>query len=322
MNIHTALGSGHSTPPDRLDPVSAILRTGPFSEALRAAIATRGLSLERLQQRLAARGARVGVATLSCWQSGTRRPERPASLRAVSALEEELALPAGSLLVLLGPPRPRGPGAGLPQGSRGYRHLMPVSTQLEAILANLGTTADAKLHIAAQHESVWINATHSSSRRETFQVLRAHQDGVDRYIAIAWADPGADVTRLHINPLENCRLGRTRRDPTANLLVAELLFDLILRTGQTHLIRYEVIDDASVESREYERGFRFPAGQYALQVRFDAAALPVACFRYTRRDVTSGPTDESELTLTGHHSVHVSVAPVLPGAVGIRWEWG
>jgi hypothetical protein len=304
VNIHTAL------------------RSGSFAEALRAAIAERGLSLDRLQQRLAARGARVGVATLSCWQSGTRRPERPTSLRAVSVLEEVLELPSGSLLVLLGPPRPRGPGVGLPQGSRGYRHLMAASSQLSVMLAELGTTADEKLHIAAQHESVWIGPDRAAHRRETFQVLRAHQDGVDRYIAIAIGDPGVDVAKMEIRALENCRVGRVRRDPAAGLVVSELLFDLILRTGQTHLIRYEVVDRSGAECVEYERGFRFPAGQYALQVRFDAAALPVACFRYARRDVAAGPAEETELTLTGHHSVHVSLAPVPPGVAGIRWEWG
>jgi hypothetical protein len=96
----------------------------------------------------------------------------------------------------------------------------------------------------------------------------------------------------------------------------------VLRPGQTHLVRYEILDGSGVESTEYERGFRFPAGQYALQVRFDAACLPVACFRYARRDVGVGGAEEVELTLTGHHSVHVSVGPVVPGVVGIRWEWG
>ena len=323
VKLHTARETAvPALLPERLVSVQAALRTGPFAEALRAAIAARGLSLERLQRRLAARGTRVGVATLSCWQSGTRRPERPASLRAVAVLEEILELPAGSLLVLLGPPRPRGPGVGLPHGSRGYRHLMTVSANLQALLADLGTTADDMLHIAAQHESVWIDRHRSAYRRETFQVLRAHQDGVDRYIAIAWADPGADIGLVEIRALENCRTGRIRRDAAAGLLVTELLFDLILRTGQTHPVRYEVVDRAGVECREYERGFRFPAGQYVLQVRFDPEALPIGCFSYQRRDVAAGEPDVSELTLTGHHCVHVNVAPVPPGVVGIRWDWG
>ena len=105
MNVHT--GTARSAASN----LPAVLRTGPFEEALRAAIAARGLSLERLRSRLAERGLHVGVATLSCWQNGHRRPERPESLRAVSALEEILGLPPEALVVLLGPRRPRGPGS-------------------------------------------------------------------------------------------------------------------------------------------------------------------------------------------------------------------
>lgn len=300
MNLHT-------------DPAAAP-RTGPFADALRAAIAARGLSLDRLQRRLAERGLRVGIATLSCWQNGRRRPERPASLRAVSVLEDILGLPTGSLLALLGPPRPRGHGAGLPAGGREYRHLLPGGAAVADLLASLGTAADGKLHIAAQYEQAWIDAAGSSPRRETFQILRARQDGVDRSLAIVDADPGADIARVDLEALENCRVGRVRRDPDAGLLVAELLFDLTLRTNQTHLVRYAVVDRAAVECREYRRGFRFPAGQYALQVRFDPAKLPVACFAF------QGPV-EHELPMTGHHAVHINVAPVPPGVVGIRWDW-
>jgi hypothetical protein len=303
VNIHT--GSP--------DPTTA-LRTGPFADALRAAITARGLSLDSLQRHLADRGVRVGTATLSCWQNGRRRPERPASLRAVSVLEEILGLPAGSLVVLLGPPRPRGHGVGLPAGSREYRHILPTWAALTDLLASLGTVADSKLHIAAQHEQVWIDAEGCCPRRETFQILRAHQDGVDRYVAIVDADPGADIDRVELEALENCRVGRIRRDPEAGLLVAELLFDLTLRIHQTHLIRYAVVDRSAVESHEFHRGFRFPAGQYALQVRFDQRKLPVACFAY------QGPA-EQELPMTGHHAVHINVAPVPPGVVGIRWDW-
>ncbi|MFL6116627.1 MAG: hypothetical protein ACJ786_35515 [Catenulispora sp.] len=295
------------------DPAAA-LRTGPFADALRAAIATRGLSLEQLQRRLADRGVRIGTATLSCWQNGRRRPERPASLRAVSVLEDILGLPPGALLVPLGPPGPRGPGAGRPARPREYRHILPGWAALTDLLASLGTTADAKLHVAAQYEQVWVDAAGSSPRRETFQILRAHQDGADRHVAIVVADPGADIARVDLEALENCRVGRVRRDPDAGLLIAELLFDLTLRTDQTHLLRYAVVDRAAVECREYHRGFRFPAGQYALQVRFDPAKLPVACFAF------QGPV-EQELPMTGHHAVHINVAPVPPGVVGIRWDW-
>ncbi|GAA1020847.1 hypothetical protein Aple_076620 [Acrocarpospora pleiomorpha] len=88
--------------------LAVLLRTGPFERALRAAIAARGLSLERLHVRLAERGAQVSLASLSNWQRGRSRPERSSSLVAVGELEVILGLPAHSLVTLLGPRRPRG----------------------------------------------------------------------------------------------------------------------------------------------------------------------------------------------------------------------
>ncbi|MBK1785457.1 transcriptional regulator [Prauserella cavernicola] len=81
--------------------VESLLATGPFAAALRAAIRARGLGLERIQYRLRRRGVPVSLATLSHWQSGRCRPERPGSLAALKYLEEVLEVPQGSLLRLL-----------------------------------------------------------------------------------------------------------------------------------------------------------------------------------------------------------------------------
>ena len=85
-----------------------LLEVGPFAEALRAAIRARGLGLERIRYRLRGRGTSLSLATLSHWQSGRCRPERPESLQALEYLEEILRVPEGSLRRLLGPPRSRG----------------------------------------------------------------------------------------------------------------------------------------------------------------------------------------------------------------------
>jgi hypothetical protein len=84
-----------------------VLAAGPFSVALRAAIRARGLGLDRIRYRLRGRGTAVSLATLSHWQSGRCRPERPESLEALRNLEDILNVPDGSLTRLLGPPRQR-----------------------------------------------------------------------------------------------------------------------------------------------------------------------------------------------------------------------
>ncbi|WP_410648581.1 transcriptional regulator [Amycolatopsis sp. cmx-4-54] len=95
-----------------------LLDTGPFADALRAAIRARGLGLDRIRYRLRGRGCSVSLATLSHWQSGRCRPERPESLLVLKNLEEVLGVPPGSLSRLLGPPRGRAarctvPGEGI-----------------------------------------------------------------------------------------------------------------------------------------------------------------------------------------------------------------
>jgi hypothetical protein len=84
-----------------------LLAEGPFGVALRAAIRARGLGLDRIRYRLRGRGTAVSLATLSHWQSGRCRPERPESLQALRNLEDILNVPDGSLSRLLGPPRAR-----------------------------------------------------------------------------------------------------------------------------------------------------------------------------------------------------------------------
>src|SRR5690349_4204398 len=81
--------------------LGVLIHTGPFHAALRSAIRERGLTLQRLQARLASRGIRLALSSLSDWQHGHRRPGSESSLRAVEALEEILGVPAHTLLRLL-----------------------------------------------------------------------------------------------------------------------------------------------------------------------------------------------------------------------------
>ncbi|MEW2459207.1 helix-turn-helix domain-containing protein [Microbacterium sp. K41] len=87
-----------------------------FAETLREAIAARGTSLAQLSDRLRRHGNPVSIATLSCWQNGTRQPEGVCSLAAVEELETLLLLDSGTLQRRIGhsrragrPPKPRAP---------------------------------------------------------------------------------------------------------------------------------------------------------------------------------------------------------------------
>ncbi len=306
--------------------LQAALRDGPFHVALRTAVEARGLTLDRLRHRLRERGLRIGTTSLSYWQQGLRRPERPESLRAVRALEQILALPPRSLTDLLGPPRPRGRGGGrgmgAPPGAVGYATILDAAPDLSALLRELDWVADdRRLHIAAMYETVRIGADRSIIRRETLQVLRAHEDSADRHITIYQCDPGCDVERIRIRALEDCRLGRVRCHGPSRLVAAELLFDRELRAGDTQVIRYDLVDSNGIESTRYERGFRFPAGQYTLRVCFAPLTLPVRIHGYTRRGPAADEHERRELTLNAYRSVHQMAESLRPGLVGIRWDW-
>ncbi|MFK0169939.1 hypothetical protein ACIQU5_14125 [Streptomyces sp. NPDC090306] len=314
--------------------LDAALRFGPFHVALRAAIAARGLPLQRVQHHLSRHGVKVGVTSLSYWQQGARRPQRPESLRAVRALEDILRLPEESLLRLLvdgdtetvgGPDvpavapvcdyhPPAEPLAG--PGSR-----PPVDDFPEDLPAGPGTPSDSGLHVLGLHERIRIGARRELAGYEAQLIVRARADGVDRFVAAHRGDAGCAPHRMTAHALENCRTGRVRWHQGTGLFVAELLFDTTLRAGDTFLFRYGVEDGTAGESRQYVRDVDFADGQYSLQVRFDAGNLPARCHRVAQR-AASARGDGEELVLSGrHHAVHVVEPRVRTGRLGIGWDW-
>ncbi|GAA4816908.1 hypothetical protein [Streptomyces ziwulingensis] len=299
--------------------LDSALRGGPFHVALRAAIAARGLPLQRVQHHLTRHGVKVGVTSLSYWQQGARRPQRPESLRAVRALEEILQLPQESLLRLL---TEAGGHLSDRAAGRSRRGCGAAPGVVERLLAELEHPRDAGVHVLGLHERVRIGPRRELAGREAHHIVRAHRDGVDRFAAVHQGDPGCAPERMTVHALENCRAGRVRRHPESGVLVAELLFDTRLAAGDTHLFRYAVEDGTAGVSHEYVRGFDAAAGQYALEVRFDAAALPAGCHRYTRPSFAAPREGRQELSLSRrHHSVHVVEPRVRTGIVGIGWDW-
>ncbi|WP_309062755.1 hypothetical protein [Streptomyces sp.] len=300
--------------------LDSALRGGPFHVALRAAIAARGLPLQRVQHHLSRHGVKVGVTSLSYWQQGARRPQRPESLRAVRALEEILQLPEESLIRLLAETDER--SADRRSAVRSYRALIETSGVLERLLAELGAPREGGLHTLGHHERVRIGARRELAERESHHIVRARRDGVDRFVAVHHGDPGSAPDRMAVHALENCRVGRVRRHHDTGVLAAELLFDTRLLAGDTFLFRYAVEDGTAGVSREYVHGTDTPGGQYALQVCFDAGALPVRCHRFAQHSAAAPRGGCQELALSGRHrSVHLVEPRMRSGYVGIAWDW-
>ncbi|MCX4968660.1 hypothetical protein OHA98_28660 [Streptomyces sp. NBC_00654] len=300
--------------------LAQVLHTGPFHLALRTALSVRGLPLQRVQHHLAHRGIKVGVTSLSYWQQGARRPRRAESLRAVQALEDVLSLPGNSLLRLL--ETGDSPADGERPAARSYRSLLEASGAVERLLAAMESPVDGGLHTVGHQERVRIGAGRELAGRDSQHVVRAHRDGVDRYLAVHRGDPGCEPSRITVRARENCRTGRVRWDRESGVLVAELLFDTRLRAGETYLFGYGFDDGTGGPSGEYVRGFTFGGGQYVLQIRFDEAALPVRCRRFVQASAGAARGARTDLTLTGRHrTVHLVEQGVRPGLVGIDWDW-
>jgi len=295
------------------------LRRGPFHVALRAAIKARGLPLQRLQHRLDAAGLHVGVGTLSYWQSGQRRPERADSLRAVTVLEEILDLPPQSLLVLLGPRRPRGQAAGLPRGAKRYADIVQTAEPLQRLLETLGPH-DGRLHLLSAHDIVTVTPQGGIGTVETVQVVEAHQPA-DRHVAIYRGEPGCDTALLNLRAIDGCRVGRVRRDQEYALLVAELVFDFQLQVGDSHIIRYELVDENFSSGEEYHRSVRFPTQHVVVQVRFPEERLPALVWRFVRPQEGGPDRFRAEVPLGPYRSAHMAAAKVEPGLIGVAWEW-
>jgi hypothetical protein len=293
-----------------------------FATQLRAAIATSGLSLDRLQARLRARGVVVSVTALSYWQSGKRQPERQSSLSAVRTLEEILDVPAGALLGLLSPPRPRG-GAG--KRHAGGEPMSFPREVLQPLLDKVGAPHALErqhpLKLVGLHDLCEIAADGGQRSVTARAVFQAGTDGQDRWLLVyTQDDPAAGPPELHA--VRNCRIGRAEVDEAHGLIVAELIFDQPIDRGETHLIEYTLTNNGPPypECRNtHYREFRRPVREYLLEVRFAHGMAPGRCWQYSREG-NDGTLARRPLKLDGADGVHAVALDFGPGVFGIDWD--
>ena len=311
------------------------LDSGPFSHALQLAISHSGLALSRLEYHLEQRGFHVGRSTLSYWQQGRRRPERPESLEALTALEGILGLPGGSLRSLLGPRKPRGRWISHQTGTVGWADMWGPSEDIKKLVITDSRKNAEKLRDISILERVVIGPDQRMKQLHIQTVTQAFEVGADRSVLVYNADPDMDVSLMKLTDLQNCRIGRTRILLDANFAAYELLFDHALVEKETYLYSYAIdlgeadLPAAELDRRgvtrivatEGQRGFRRPVHFYLLEVRFDAAALPVRCFYFRAARVGDPHRELGELTLNAHHAAHVALQNVQPGVHGLFWEW-
>ncbi|MFD9888002.1 helix-turn-helix domain-containing protein [Amycolatopsis sp. NPDC059027] len=306
----------------RREELGGLLEQGPFNVALRAAIVARGLSLDRIQDRLARKGVQVSLATLSYWQSGQRRPERPTSLRALEHLENVLEVPPNSLRNLLGPPSPRGRrGGSLP----GLADLWPAKPEVAGLLGDVPTTPDRSLRRLTLHDRVLVGPDGRERAVRCTQVMRADCGGPDRALLVYDWDGSAGEEPV-VTGLRNCTLGKVVTSEVSSLFAAELLFERPLTKGEHVLIEFEVhnprrehAEPATTEA--YFRRFRRSVREYLLEVCFDPAAVPRRCQHFTSPPGDTSAETAQLLKLGLSDSVLALGRDVGPGHFGIRWYY-
>lgn len=296
---------------------------GRFADALRAAIRASGLSLDRLQARLRARGTPVSIATLSYWQSGKRQPERSDSLRALGELETILELPAGTLLGLLPPPRPRGKQVVVretpPAEADRFRHA-----QLRPLLQRLGLPEaleqDQHLTLVGLHDRCELAEDGGQRSVATRAVFEPVIDGPDRWLLVYTSDESP--TPPTVRAIRNCRVGRCETDRQLGILVAELLFDHPLVRGETYLIEYELRYSGppypAVEKTHW-REFRRAIREYLVEVQFPDTHRPFRCHQFAKPAGHQHPRVR-DLKVDTTNCAHAVAIDFGPGVFGIEWK--
>ncbi|CAM01347.1 hypothetical protein A8924_2440 [Saccharopolyspora erythraea NRRL 2338] len=311
---------------DRESSISAelaeLLRTGPFEAALRTAIRSSRLSLERIQHRLRARGTPVSITALSYWQSGRRRPERPDSLLALQQLESVLGVPEGALSALLGPPRPRGRTRQASSDAPPLSAFWADNESAVELLTRIDTSHDSKLTRLSHHDVVHVDDQGELRKIRTRKLIRAECNGADRWI-IMFDGASSSETPPIIRPIRSCRLGQVLTDHARDMVVAELLFDRALARGETILIEYEIIEPPTglnEDDHSFCRVFRLPVRQYVIELQFDPAHPPRKCESYVGDSSGQEVEQPKSLAVDRYGRTHAVALDFGMGVFGVRWD--
>ncbi|MFC5287036.1 hypothetical protein ACFPM7_08230 [Actinokineospora guangxiensis] len=291
-----------------------------FPSVLDRTIERSGMSLEHLQRRLSARGVRVSLSTLSYWRRGRTRPERPESMKAVSAMEDVLELPRGHLAELLPPRKPRGRWASRAGETRQPDVLWRDPTGLAAALSALEEPSPGTLTYLSIHDHHRLDSMRRDASTTVRMVLRAEADGVRSCVVLHRAEDG-DTALPVVVAGSGCAVGRVRSQPGNRFVVSEILLDRTLSVGQTALVSYEVRWFGTVPALRYSRALRRAPRSYLVEVGFDRLAVPAECHAFTQGDAWAAERGGGRLRVGAFGGAHHLVSDPQEPIVGVRWVW-
>lgn len=294
--------------------VSGVGSAGPgepdgFAEALRAAIAARGVSLVWLRDRLDYRGSPVSLTTLSYWRSGDRHPEGAGSYAAIREIENLLGIPEDALVSKIGPHRRVGPlAAAVPPFE-----ARSVSDAAEETTAALGAPVGVFREITTQIVAD-VDERGVLSRRWIRMILQVTSGTVGEY---PWVEvvEGSDGPPVFSDAL-GARLTRTHDHPSGMAYGVVLELERAVSAPGTAALEW-VTDYPydEVPTTECMHGRSRPGGELLLWVRFHPDRLPTWWEEFTDDGAVTSPTRTIGIGTTVH-----AVRPSFgPGVFGLRW---
>lgn len=277
-----------------------------FAGAFGAALDRRRVSLTWLRDRLAARGYRVSLATLSYWRSGQREPARHESLDALSEIETLLDVPGGSLSALA--------------RDRRRRHARPAPFDTLVLgVAEGDLTGEPDVQRVLFHLTVDVDRANRRIESLAAQMFVAARDGVTGVSMFVGPDADGLGNSSRVEAVSGCRIGPIELRPDG-INTAWLEFERPCRAGESVLTVTRVVDAGPqvLEETEYGLVAEQKLEECLLHVRFRDDDVPVRCWSgYQEGSIE----DEWAVDLTDTSSVHQRQTAFGPGIVRVRWEW-
>ncbi|MFD9890762.1 XRE family transcriptional regulator [Amycolatopsis sp. NPDC059027] len=290
---------------------------GSFAVTLDAAIGESGLSLDRLQHHLAARGVRLSRSALSYWRSGRSQPEREKSMLAVTHLESVLGLATGTLTSRLGPKAPRGRWLGEPAVRIERRRLWP---QLRAMSGELRPPPDGQLSFWSIHDRMTLDEQGRERSLQVRMVAEATVDGVDRLMTYYQSDSPLTAGPCY-RYVRSARLGVVCVDRDTGMVAGELRLEHPLAMGEVTVVDYEIRLPPRSPIDHYHRRFTRPVKEYVCQVHF-GHRIPADVRSYEQRGPDGPQHPGSPLAVGATHVATLALRDVRPGIWGASWHWG
>lgn len=286
-----------------------------FAARLRAAVSASDLSLEQISAALGQRGTPVSRSSLSGWQSGISRPERPASLRALAELEQLLGLEPDELRESLPPRLRRGRTASAP--------LDPADTwenpdAVRRVLARLGAMPNDPTDPLPVAQRLLLSVDeHGIMRSLAISTLvQSRRNGTDRLISVSTDDEIQDAPQV-VNA-RGATVGRFRADPASAVSAYELLLPRPLDVGELAAVDYTEHFTTRADGTELTLRMHPGARLMILGVQFNADRPPAACHAFFQPGAAA---PEQELERVDGPLVQLIRLDPTPGIYGIRWEW-